>query len=91
LGKEKLEKLGGGEALIKSFMNLSVIFFRDLLDQVRRLEEKELSSQSIERPSFEALQPQKRLAPLNEGGPMQLLHLQVRKAYFIYSRISRPA
>jgi hypothetical protein len=51
--------------------------FRELLDQVRRLEEKELSSQSIERPSFESLQPQKKLAPLNEGGPMQLLHLQV--------------
>ncbi len=31
----------------------------------------------MERPSFDSIQPQKKLAPLNEGGPMQLLHLQV--------------
>jgi len=49
---------------------------RELLDEVRRLEEKELSCQTVERPTFE-IQPQKKLAPLNEGGPMQLLHLQV--------------
>jgi len=48
------------------------------LDQIKHIEDKEFSNQIIDRPAFETLQPQKRLAPLNEGGPMQLLNIQVK-------------
>ena len=44
---------------------------RDLLDQVKRWEDSD-SIQVEEKPLV-----QKKLAPLNEGGPMQLLKIQV--------------
>ena len=48
---------------------------RELLDKVKRWEDSELSTQNIENKD---LIVQKKLAPLNEGGPMQLLKAQVR-------------
>ena len=49
--------------------------FRELLDKVKRWEDSELSSQGVEEKPTLALK--KKLAPLNEGGPMQLLKAQV--------------
>ena len=48
---------------------------KELLDKVKRWEDTELSSQKVE---DGPLLIQKKLAPLNEGGPMQLLKAQVR-------------
>ena len=48
---------------------------RELLDKVKRWEDSELSTQNMEN---KELIVQKKLAPLNEGGPMQLLKAQVR-------------
>ena len=47
---------------------------RELLDKVKRWEDSELSSQNVD---DGPLLVQKKLAPLNEGGPMQLLKAQV--------------
>ena len=47
---------------------------RELLDKVKRWEDSELSTQNMENKD---LIVQKKLAPLNEGGPMQLLKAQV--------------
>ena len=62
---------------------------KELLDKVKRWEDSELSSQKVE---DGPLLIQKKLAPLNEGGPMQLLKAQVRceifrefKLRYIYS------
>ena len=48
----------------------------ELLDKVKRWEESELSGQSLNEKTPTLLSPKKKLAPLNEGGPMQLLKLQ---------------
>lgn len=54
--------------------DLSTLENRELLDKVKRWEDSELSSQGVEdRPSL----VQKKLAPLNEGGPVQLLKAQI--------------
>ena len=52
---------------------------KELLDKVKRWEDSELSSQKVE---DGPLLIQKKLAPLNEGGPMQLLKAQVRCEIF---------
>ena len=50
----------------------------ELLDKVKRWEESELSGLNEKAPSSAlSLSPKKKLAPLNEGGPVQLLKLQV--------------
>jgi len=49
---------------------------RELLDKVKRWEDSELSTQNIENKD---LIVQKKLAPLNEGGPMQLLKAQIEQ------------
>jgi hypothetical protein len=47
---------------------------------VKRWESSELSHQTVDdKPSL----VQKKLAPLNEGGPVQLLKVQVIKSYYI--------
>ena len=43
---------------------------------MKRWEESELSGQSLNEKTPTLLSPKKKLAPLNEGGPMQLLKLQ---------------
>merc|ERR1712223_2245298 len=54
--------------------DLSALENRELLDKVKRWENSELSNQSVdEKPSL----VQKKLAPLNEGGPVQLLKVQI--------------
>ena len=57
--------------------NLADLENRDLLDQVKRWEDSECISGGIEdsKPMV-----QKKLAPLNEGGPMQLLKIQIEQA-----------
>ena len=51
--------------------------FRELLDKVKSWEESELSAQShLDKPH---LSPKKKLAPLNEAGPVQLLNLQINE------------
>ena len=58
--------------------DLTTLENRELLDQVKRWEDSELSTQGMEdRP----LLVQKKLAPLNEGGPVQLLKVQVRNSF----------
>eukprot|EP00094_Tigriopus_californicus_P012434 TCALIF_12019-PA protein Name:"Similar to Lztfl1 Leucine zipper transcription factor-like protein 1 (Rattus norvegicus)" AED:0.04 eAED:0.04 QI:0/0.8/0.66/0.83/0.8/0.66/6/99/314 len=49
---------------------------RELLDKVKNWEENELASQPVEKPN---LSPKKRLAPLNQGGPVQLLNKQIEE------------
>ena len=44
---------------------------------MKRWEESELSGLNEKAPSALSLSPKKKLAPLNEGGPVQLLKLQV--------------
>ena len=47
---------------------------------MKRWESSELSNQTVDdKPSL----VQKKLAPLNEGGPVQLLKVQVIKSYYI--------
>ena len=47
---------------------------------MKRWESSELSNQAVDdKPSL----VQKKLAPLNEGGPVQLLKVQVIKSYYI--------
>ena len=53
----------------------SFIGLAELLDKVKRWEESELSGQPLNEKT-PTLSPKKKLAPLNEGGPMQLLKLQ---------------
>jgi len=55
--------------------DLSELENRDLLDAVRKWEEDELSGAKVEKPLIE----KKKLAPLNDGGPTQLLNLQIQK------------
>ena len=57
--------------------NLADLENRDLLDQVKRWEDSECISGTVEdsKPLV-----QKKLAPLNEGGPMQLLKIQIEQA-----------
>ena len=43
---------------------------------MKRWEESELSGQSLNEKTPTLLSPKKKLAPLNQGGPMQLLKLQ---------------
>merc|ERR1719464_2499044 len=53
--------------------DLSALENRELLDKVKRWESSELSNQTVDdKPSL----VQKKLAPLNEGGPVQLLKVQ---------------
>ena len=47
-----------------------------MLDKVKRWEESELSGQPVNEKA-PTLSPKKKLAPLNEGGPVQLLKLQM--------------
>ena len=47
-----------------------------MLDKVKRWEESELSGQPVSEKT-PTLSPKKKLAPLNEGGPVQLLKLQM--------------
>jgi len=54
--------------------DLSALENRELLDKVKRWESSELSNQTVDdKPSL----VQKKLAPLNEGGPVQLLKVQI--------------
>ena len=55
----------------------SFIWLAELLDKVKNWEESELSGQPLNEKA-PTLSPKKKLAPLNEGGPMQLLNLQGR-------------
>jgi len=55
--------------------DLSELENRDLLEAVRKWEENELSGAKVEKPLIE----KKKLAPLNDGGPTQLLNLQIQK------------
>ena len=48
---------------------------RDLLEAVKKWEEREFSGAKIDT----ALKEKKKLAPLNEGGPTQLLQIQIQK------------
>ena len=48
---------------------------RDLLEAVKKWEEREFSGGKIDT----ALKEKKKLAPLNEGGPTQLLQIQIQK------------
>ena len=52
------------------------MWLAELLDKVKRWEESELSGQPLNEKT-PSLSPKKKLAPLNEGGPMQLLKLQM--------------
>ena len=49
---------------------------RELLEAVRRWEEEEQAGHAPARP---ALAEKKKLAPLHEGGPTQLLQLQISR------------
>ena len=48
---------------------------RDLLEAVKKWEEREFSSGKLDT----SLKEKKKLAPLNEGGPTQLLQIQIQK------------
>ena len=48
---------------------------RDLLEAVKKWEEREFSGAKIDT----SLKEKKKLAPLNEGGPTQLLQVQIQK------------
>jgi len=55
--------------------DLSELENRELLEAVRKWEENELAGAKVEKPLIE----KKKLAPLNDGGPTQLLNLQIQK------------
>eukprot|EP00090_Calanus_glacialis_P006480 TRINITY_DN15044_c0_g1_i1.p1 TRINITY_DN15044_c0_g1~~TRINITY_DN15044_c0_g1_i1.p1 ORF type:complete len:315 (-),score=121.21 TRINITY_DN15044_c0_g1_i1:113-1057(-) len=55
--------------------DLSELENRELLAAVRKWEENELAGTKVEKPLVE----KKKLAPLNDGGPTQLLNLQIQK------------
>jgi len=55
--------------------DMSELENKDLLDAIKKWEEAELAGSKIDKPSLE----KKRLAPLNEGGPTQLLNIQIHK------------
>jgi len=55
--------------------DLSELENRDLLEAVRKWEESEMTGAKAERPLAE----KKKLAPLHDGGPAQLLNLQIQK------------